>query len=95
MSRKLLLHPRTIHTKTATLDFGSISGGATAELTVSISGASVGDVVVVGPPSVIETGLVWCCYVSSLNTVTIRLHNSTGSPVDPASASWRVAVIKY
>lgn len=95
MSRKLSLARHPIHTAIATLNFGSITGGNTAELTVSISGASVGDNVSLGPPSGIEAGLIWCGYVSAANTVTIRIHNSTGSPVDPASASWKVAVIKF
>lgn len=88
-----LRHPT--HTASATLDFPSISGNSTETLTVSVPGAGAGDVVSLGPPSTIETGLIWCGFVSATNTVTIRLHNSTGAPVDPASAIWKVAVIKY
>ncbi len=95
MSRRFLLPRDLIHVASATLNFGSISGGSTSELTVTVSGAQILDTVALGPPSAIESGLVWCAYVSALNTVTIRLHNSTGSPVDPASAIWKVAVIKY
>lgn len=95
MSRKYSLARHPIHTAVATLNFGLISGGSTAELTVTISGASAGDIVALGAPSGIEAGLIWSAYVSALNTVTIRIHNSTGSPVDPASASWKVSVVKF
>jgi len=79
---------------TATLDFGSISAGATAELTITATGAATGDPVSAGPPSNLNAGLMVTVYVSSTNTVTVRLHNTTGSAIDPASSSWSVTVHK-
>lgn len=80
-------------TTTATLNFASTANGAVAtELTVTVTGAAVGDKVVLGPPSTLETGLIAFGYVSAANTVSIRLANLSGSTVDPASASWKVAV---
>ncbi|GII87066.1 hypothetical protein Ssi03_50560 [Sphaerisporangium siamense] len=79
-------------TATATLDFASISAGAIGTHTVTVTGAAAGDKVALGPPAAIEAGLIWCAYVSAANTVTIRLLNTTGGAVDPASASWKVAV---
>lgn len=78
----------------ATLDFASINGGAIGTSTVTVDGAAAGDLVVLGPPSGIETGLMWVGFVSADDTVTIRLHNTTGSPIDPASATWNVQVTK-
>jgi len=79
---------------TATLDFGSITTLATAELTITVTGAAVGDPVSAGPPSTLNAGLMVTAYVSATNTVTIRLYNSTGSSIDPASSSWSVTVHK-
>lgn len=79
---------------TATLDFPSIAAAGTAELTITVTGAAIGDVVSVGPPSTLNAGLQVTGYVSSANTVTIRVYNSTGSAVDPASATWKAAVIR-
>ncbi len=78
----------------ATLDFSSISAGAIGTSTISVDGSVGGDLVVLGPPSSIEAGLMWSGFVSADDTVTIRLHNTTGSPIDPASATWSVQVTK-
>lgn len=79
---------------TATLDFSSISAGASQELTVTVTGAAVGNVVILGAPAAIETGLVWNGYVSATNTVKVRISNITGSSINPASASWRVSAVR-
>lgn len=82
---------------TATLDFPSINAGAVAVLTVTIRGATPGpaSLVLLGPPSTIEAGLMWSGFVSANDTVSIRLFNGTAGAINPASASWRVAVFKY
>lgn len=80
-------------TATATLDFAStVTGAIAAPLTVTVTGAAVGDKVVLGAPSTLEAGLIAFGFVSATNTVTIRLANLSGGTVDPASASWKVAV---
>lgn len=80
-------------TATATLNFASTASAATsAELTVTVTGAAVGDKVVLGAPSTLEAGLIPFGYVSATNTVSIRVFNGSGGTVDPASASWKVAV---
>lgn len=81
-------------TATATLDFPSIAAGATAELTMSVNFATVGDVVSANPSTTLESGLIWCAYISASNTVTIRIHNTTAGAIDPASRTWRATIIK-
>lgn len=78
----------------ASLDFPSIAAGSTAELNITVTGATAGDRVILGPPSTLNAGLMVTGYVGSDNTVTIRLHNTTGGAIDPASATWRVSVLK-
>lgn len=85
------LHTHWYHAQ-ANLDFGSIAANDTAELTISVPGAIAGAAVMVGAPASIETGLVWVGYVSATDTVTIRLHNTKGSSVDPANNAWHVLV---
>jgi len=84
-----------IITTTATLDFPSIATNAAAELTMTVTGAATGDTVAIAPPSGLEAGLTPSARVSAADTVTVRLHNSSGGAVDPASATWRATVIKF
>lgn len=91
----------TGYEKTVTLDFGSIAAGATAELTVTVQdalatagGVVAGDIVTLGRPTSLAVGVRAEAWVSATDTVTISLYNSTGSAVDPASASWKVRVLK-
>jgi len=82
-------------TVTKTHDFGSIAHGAQEETTITVTGAAVGDAVFVGPPASIEADLSWGAYVSAADTVTLRVHNVASSGnINPASATWRVTVLK-
>jgi hypothetical protein len=77
----------------ATLDFPSIAAGGEQELTVTVTGAAFGDGIALAPPA-LDHGLSVSAYVSAANTVKIRLVNSTGSAIDPASAAWTVKILK-
>jgi len=87
-----ILVPGNNVTATATLDFGSIAAGASEDLTITVAGAVVGYSVSHGLPAAPAAGIAWCSFVSAANTVTIRATNITGSPVDPASATYRATV---
>lgn len=80
-------------TATATLDFPSIAAATQASLTITVTGAAVGDEVIMALPAAPAAGLVFNAFVSATNTVTIRASNISGSPVDAASASYGVIVI--
>ena len=80
-------------TATATLNFPSISAASQADLTITVTGAAVGDEVIMSLPAAPAAGIVFNAFVSATNTVTIRATNVTASPVDPASASYGVIVI--
>ena len=89
---------------TATCSLTSVSTVQGAEFTASISGAQVGDPVIVNPPGPLETSttgrLTHHAWVSSADTVTIRIVNPSASSgilnaaVTGASNPWRVAVIR-
>lgn len=88
-------HTDLIASATATLDFGSISAAGSADLTITVTGASVGDSVALGLPATPASGIVWNAFVSAANTVTVRASNITGSAVDPASATYRATVLSF
>jgi len=79
---------------TGTLNFGSIATTASADLTITVAGAAVGDTVALALPAAPAAGIVFNAFVSAANTVTVRASNITGSSVDPASASYSVLVFK-
>lgn len=95
---RVLLNPSpdlpTALTATATLDFGSINAGLAADLTITVTGAAVGDAVALGVPAAFEAGLTAFGFVSAANTVTVRVVNNTAGAVDAASGTFRATVFK-
>lgn len=79
---------------TATLDFASIAANAVGTaLTVTVTGALVGDHVTVTPPAAAAAqGVVYNGVVTSTNTVTIYPKNVTTGAIDPASGTFSVEV---
>lgn len=81
---------------TATLDFGSTAAGTSTDLTVTVTGASVGDPVGIGLPASPDANSCFTAWVSATNTVTVRFNNyQLLTAIDPASASYKVIVTKY
>jgi hypothetical protein len=82
---------------TSSLNFPEIAAGTTEELDVTVTGATAdgNDIAWAAPAGQPETGIVWSAYVKSSNTVTVRAANVTGSPINPASRTWRVSVFKH
>jgi hypothetical protein len=86
-----------VMTDTATMDFPSTLPLVGSDLTATITGASTGDIVVLGIPSgSMTTDGIFYGWVSSSNTVTVRFRNLlTVGSVDPSSGSFKVMVIKF
>lgn len=82
-------------TATATLDFPSIGSNSTESLTITVTGATTADHVLIVPPSTLEAGLTAIASISAADTVTVKVHNSSGGSVDPASATWRATVMAF
>lgn len=78
----------------ASLDFASIAAAASADLTITVTGAAVGDAVVGALPAAPAAGLVFNVFVSAANTVTVRASNITALAVDAAAATYGAVVIK-
>jgi hypothetical protein len=77
----------------ASLDFGSISAVSQANLTITVTGAAVGDEVILALPAAPTAGIVFNAFVSAANTVTVRASNITAGSIDPAAATYGVIVI--
>ena len=78
----------------ATIDFPSIGDAEIAEATFSLPGAVVSDKVAPSWPDGMNAGLVGTMFVSSANTITVRLANLSGSPIDPASATYGAQIVR-
>ena len=77
----------------ASLNFAEIAAAAQASLTITVTGAAVGDEVIMALPAAPAAGLVFNAFVSAADTVTVRASNITAAPVDPAAATYGVIVI--
>lgn len=77
---------------TAALDFPSIAAAASADLTIALPGAAVGDAVSLGLPAAPAAGLIFNGFVSAADVVTVRATNITAGAVDAASATYRVSL---
>ena len=84
-------------TATSTLDFASTNNAAYTDLTVTVTGANLNDVVSLGIPngSVPAANSNFTAWVSAANTVTVRFNNNSGVAQDPASGSFKVFVTKF
>lgn len=79
----------------ATLDFPSTSAQTSSDLTISVTGAALGDVVALGVPNgAVSANSSFSAWVSSSNTVSVRFNNYSASPIDPGSGTFKVRLIK-
>lgn len=77
---------------TATVDPGSAAAGAEVSGTITVTGAAVGDIVLLAPGVDLQT-LLLSASVISANTVEWVLNNETGGTVDLASSTWKGVVL--
>lgn len=79
----------------ATLDFPSTLGGASADLTITVTGAVAGDQVILGVPNAsVVANSCFTAWVSASNTVTVRFNNYAAISGDPASGTFNAKVVK-
>lgn len=79
-----------------TIDPASINATTVSSQTFTLTGAATGDSLVLNPSSAGLTAgmLVSQVFVSAANTITVVFYNTTGSPIDLASASWTYSIIR-
>jgi hypothetical protein len=78
------------------LTWAEIAAGASATQTVTVTGAQAGDAAIVGLPAAgLEVGLRLTAWTSAVHTVSVRLENTSASPIDPANATWKIRVFRF
>jgi hypothetical protein len=80
-------------TGSGTLDFPNTLAQTSSDLTITVTGAAVGDIVMLGTP-VQAANSTFTAFVSATNTVSVRMNNYSALAIDPASAAFKVYVIK-
>jgi len=78
----------------AAFDFASSATLVSSDVTVTVTGARLGDPVAIGMVTNPAANLTYYGFVSAADTVTVRFMNTSGSTVDPASQQITVCVFK-
>lgn len=76
----------------ATLNPSSLIDAAGETLTITVTGAKLGDFALVSAPYDLS-GISVTAYVSAADTVAVRIQNESGGTLDLASGVWRALVI--
>lgn len=79
---------------TPTINFPSTAANASSSSTFAVTGAAVGDVVLVSPPAAVVGQGSYSGYVNSANLITVRFNNDGAGTYDPASATFTVKILK-
>jgi hypothetical protein len=82
-------------TGSGTLDFPSTGAHSSSDLTITVTGAADGDIVILGVPNASVTNdSNYTAWVSTANTVTVRFNHYGSGNSNPASGPFKVYVIK-
>jgi hypothetical protein len=82
-------------TGSATIDFPLVGNLSSSSSTITVTGAAVGDQVLVTKQSTgYSNGEMYRVFVSATNTVTVTLQNVSGGNMDLSSDTYNVTVIK-
>lgn len=76
------------------LDFPNTLPGTSSQISVTLTGANVGDLVVLGSVSE-SSNSCYTAFVETLNTVTIKFNNYGITAINPVIGSYRIRVFTY
>ena len=82
-------------TTTASLAFGTLAGHSTSAGNVVVTGAGVGDLVLVGLPAAVSAGVIVQGVVFAANTVCMTAINGSNASKTVGTADYRITVIDY
>ena len=75
----------------AVLDFGSTAAQTSTDLTITVTGATIGEPVSVGA-TIFPANGDFSAQVTSADTVTVRFNNYSSGAIDPASGTFKVTI---
>ena len=78
------------------LNFGNVASQTSSDVTVTVTGAAVGDIVNIGVDNAaVAANSCYTAWVSAANTVTIRFNNYSLAAIAPATTNtFKVQVTK-
>ena len=82
-------------TVTTSLNFGAVGSNSSTSITVSITGAAVNDVVMLGVPSAVSEGLTFFGHVVAADQVHVDAVNATNASKTQSAATFRITVVGY
>jgi hypothetical protein len=82
-------------TTTASINFGTLAGHATAATNITITGSALNDIVLVGLPTVVSNGPIVQGVVIATNTVSLTAINGSNTLKSVPTATYRITVIGY
>lgn len=78
---------------TKTIDAASLADGAGETVSVTVTGAALGDFVL-ATPIIDAIDLLWTAYVQAADTVEIKIQNESAGARNLASTTWRILVLR-
>ncbi|HLX65151.1 MAG TPA: hypothetical protein VKX17_28035 [Planctomycetota bacterium] len=84
-----------ISVRTTVGGLAAVGAGSVVDGTITVTGAANGDSVTATPDSALPPGVLWSTFVSGVNTVTVRVQNTTGGTLDLSLINWRVDVVQH
>ena len=79
---------------TASLAVPTLAAGASADVTMTVTNAVAGDVVVINGQVALPAGLLFRAYVSGANTVTVTFTNASTGSITGASYSFKAVLLR-
>ena len=80
---------------TATVDIGStLTLVSTDSSAITVTGARLGDPVILGSGTAFVANYVWTAFVSAADAVVVRFTNATAGTIDPGSVFFTVGVVQ-
>jgi hypothetical protein len=79
----------------ATINPPAIPDGTCSSVgNITVTGATSGDNVAAGWPSMLDAGVIGSMFVSASDTVTVRICNWSGASIDVASSTFKAGITK-
>lgn len=81
---------------TVSINPGNIATVTRAATTFTVTGAEVGDVLILNPPAALNDDLLFVgAAITGANEGTVYLYNPTGGGIDDSARDWRYTLIRF